>query len=259
MNPAIHRALSRAGTGLALNLPIYLLASRPSAPAILTPAGLLHALFLSIALFFLDGPAPYILTISFLILGSLATRLGRKQKEAAGIAEARGGARGPENLWGAAGAGALVLTAAWVIGGGVVGPVGRTGFAAATAAKMADTLSSEIGKVYGTKTYSLTSGKRVKPGTEGAVSLEGSTAGLGGAIVAAVIAGGLGMFRGIGWELGVGVVAFAAVVANIFESVIGEKFQGRLGWSGEFVNFLNTSVGAAVAIAILRLVFSRYT
>jgi uncharacterized membrane protein len=50
------------------------------------------------------------------------------------------------------------------------------------------------------------------------------------------------------------VSAFAAFVATMAESVIGATLQGREGWSrwmtNEVVNFLNTLIGAAVAMSL---------
>ena len=41
------------------------------------------------------------------MVGSAATKIKQKQKEAQGIAEGRGGARGPENVWGSAATAAM--------------------------------------------------------------------------------------------------------------------------------------------------------
>ncbi|OSX75468.1 hypothetical protein BU14_0235s0017 [Porphyra umbilicalis] len=63
------------------------------------------------------GPAGWALCVAFLVGGTALTRVGRATKEAAGIAEARGGRRGPENVWGAAAAGALCAVGCWGWGG----------------------------------------------------------------------------------------------------------------------------------------------
>ena len=57
----------------------------------------------------------------------------------------------------------------------------------------ADTASSEIGKAYGRRTFLITTLRPVPPGTEGAVSLEGTTAGAVAALLVALVgaAGGL--------------------------------------------------------------------
>jgi hypothetical protein len=50
------------------------------------------------------------------------------------------------------------------------------GYVASLSTKLADTFASEIGKAYGKTTFLITTFERVKPGTEGAVSAEGSAA-----------------------------------------------------------------------------------
>lgn len=183
------------------------------------------------------------------MLGSAATRIGRAEKEAAGIAEKRGGARGPENLWGAAGAATIcALLAIW--GGGWVKGAAEVAYVAAIATKMGDTLSSEIGKAYGGDTYLLTNFRKVPRGTEGGVSVEGTVAGVAGSVVAAAMGAAGGLLGGVHVGAGVAIVVVAAFVGNTVESLIGADLQGRLEWSNEFVNFVNTSVGAGVALVL---------
>ena len=54
----------------------------------------------------------WLAVVIYLALGSLVTRLGFRTKQARGLAEARGGLRGPENVWGSAATGALLAGAA---------------------------------------------------------------------------------------------------------------------------------------------------
>ena len=82
------------------------------------------------------------------------------------------------------------------------------------------------------------------PGTEGAVSLEGTAAGVvGSLIIAAAVAIGL-----VGASAVVPCLIAAFVATNI-ESLIGATMQG--GWmTNEVVNFINTLIGAAgIALA----------
>lgn len=71
----------------------------------------------------------------------------------------------------------------------------QVGFAASFASKLADTTSSEIGKAYGQTTYLVTTLQRVPRGTEGAVSLEGTAAGVVAAAAVAGLALALGQVR----------------------------------------------------------------
>lgn len=83
----------------------------------LTPAGVRHAAALGLLLWSAMGAAGWGLCVAFLVGGTALTRVGRAAKEAAGIAEGRGGRRGPENVWGAGAAGALCAVGMLVVGG----------------------------------------------------------------------------------------------------------------------------------------------
>ncbi|KAK1863583.1 hypothetical protein I4F81_006137 [Pyropia yezoensis] len=83
----------------------------------LTPAGVRHAAALGLLLWSAMGAAGWGLCVAFLVGGTALTRVGRASKEAAGIAEGRGGRRGPENVWGAGAAGALCAVGMLLVGG----------------------------------------------------------------------------------------------------------------------------------------------
>lgn len=69
---------------------------------VLTPAGLVNAGILGLGLWTFLGKEGWLFCVMYLVLGSAVTKIRMKEKEALGIAEKRGGARGPENLWGSA-------------------------------------------------------------------------------------------------------------------------------------------------------------
>ena len=104
-----------------------------------------------------------------------------------GIAEERGGRRGPGNAianTGLAAFAAIVAALSPVRDGALLAMV------AALAAGASDTVASEIGKAWGTKTYLFPTFKSVRPGTSGAVSLEGTGAGLVAALALAALGAG---------------------------------------------------------------------
>ena len=116
------------------------------------------------------------------------------------------------------------------------------------ATKLSDTLASEIGKAYGKTCYLSTTLKRVPPGTEGAVSLEGTLAGVAGSLVVAGYAAAVGLVPT--WPA-LPVAAAAAFVATTCESWLGASVQGGF-FTNEVINFINTLIGAVVGVALAK-------
>ena len=221
---------------------------------LLTPSGILHAGVLGILIWGSLGWQGYVVVMFYFLVGSAVTRIGMAEKEAEGIAEKRSGARGPENVWGSALTGALcalgiVVPAVYQSEGTRQAVVSLLllGYVASFSTKLSDTCASEVGKAYGRRTFLITTLQAVPRGTEGAVSLEGTLAGV---VASAAIAA-------VGWAVGlispIGIVwcILAAFVATNLESVIGATLQTKVSWlTNEVVNILNTLIGAIVAVLI---------
>lgn len=125
----------------------------------------------------------------------------------------------------------------------------RTGYVAALSTKLSDTFASELGKAYGRNTYLVTTLRRVPKGTEGAVSAEGTLAGIAGSVLIVGLASALGVMPpGPG---SIVTCVLAAFIATTAESYIGAVFQNdRHPWlSNEAVNFIMTVIGAVLAMA----------
>lgn len=218
---------------------------------LLTPTGLLHAWFLGVLIWGSLGWQGYVVVLFYFLVGSTVTRVGMEQKEAEGIAEKRSGARGPENVWGSA------LTAAVCALGILVVPVKvetglityllLLGYVASFSTKLSDTCASEVGKAYGKRTYLITTLQAVPRGTEGAISLEGTLAGVVGSTAIAFLGWGVGMI-----DLpGVVFCVIAAFIATNLESVIGATLQAQIDWlTNEVVNIVNTLIGAIAAVLL---------
>jgi uncharacterized protein (TIGR00297 family) len=228
---------------LAINALLIAMAQR--AP-LLTPAGWVHAGILGTLLWGSLGWRGWLAVVAYLALGSAVTKLGFRAKQASGLAEGRGGRRGPENVWGSAlVAAALALLTPWA---GPWATLVLLGFAASLGAKLADTFGSEIGKRWGRHTVLITTLRPVPRGTEGAISLEGTAASAGGSALMAAVMAGLGVIETPrAWALVTGV----GLAATLLESLIGATAQQRLRWlSNELVNGLQTLVGALLAMGL---------
>jgi uncharacterized protein (TIGR00297 family) len=213
---------------------------------LLTPMGYLHAWLLGVIVWGCLGWPGYGVVMFYFLVGSGVTRIGLERKEAEGIAEKRSGQRGPENVWGSALTATicalltLIFTPDWY-------PFLILGYVASFSTKLADTTASEVGKAYGQRTFLITSLQPVPRGTEGAVSLEGTIAGIVASLLIALVAWGFGMIS-LG---GIGLCAIAAFVATNIESVIGATLQSRWSWlTNEVVNIINTLIGALLAMGL---------
>ena len=131
---------------------------------------------------------------------------------------------------------------------GVTSSVFKLAYVASLSTKLADTFASEIGKAYGKTTFLITTLERVEPGTEGAVSLEGTLAAVVGGALLSLYGYTIGLIPSISTTL---LSILASFLATNAESVIGATLQGKKGmdWmTNEVVNFLNTLIGAVIAI-----------
>lgn len=224
---------------------------------LLTPMGCLHAWILGVILWGCLGWQAYVVTLVYFAVGSAVTKVGFAEKKAAGIAEDRDGVRGPGNVWGSTLTAALCALLVWLTGltspsfaglsDGQLVQLLMLGFVASLSTKLSDTSATEIGKAYGQRTFLITTLQPVPRGTEGAVSLEGTLAGVVGSLILAFAAWGLGVIPAIG----IGICAIAAFVATTIESLIGATIEDQLpGLTHDVVNIINTFIGATVAIAL---------
>jgi len=209
-------------------------------------SGVFGGFFVGFAIYaFLDWRG-FLLLLSFFVLGSACTKLGYKRKAAAKLAQEEGGRRGARHAFANAG----VATACALFAALTDHPVlFGLAFAAAFATAAADTASSEIGQLLGRRTFLITTFRPVPRGTEGAVSLEGTLAGIAASVIVAALGAAVGLYP---W-LGVPAIAVAAFIGTTFESIVGAALEKRQLLDNEALNFLNTLVGALAAAAFVPL------
>ena len=187
-----------------------------------------------------------------LTLTLLATRIGRGRKEQLGTAE---GTRGREASQVAANLGVAALAAIPLTATQLFSPSALTttaslaAIAAALAEATADTLSSELGQVFGGQPRLLTTLKPVPTGTDGGITTAGTVAGCFGAAIVTSIA----VFT-IRLSLQTGVVIFFCAILGLFaDSYFGAVFERR-GWlNNDAVNFLSTLVAAIAAYRLVQM------
>ncbi|MCC8424200.1 DUF92 domain-containing protein [Mucilaginibacter sp. UR6-11] len=175
----------------------------------------------------------------FFIAGSWATGWRVNQKEAIGAAEKNTGRRTAGQVLANGGTAALLGGIAWYFPActAVVELMIAGSFAAATA----DTLSSELGTIYGRQFFNILTFKKDMRGLDGVVSWEGTLIGLAGAFLIAIV-----YAVSFGWGVSVCWIVLAGFIGNLVDSVLGALLERKGLMGNNMVNFLNTVVGAGV-------------
>ena len=233
-------AEARLPAALAVNLLVAWTGHRARTVSI---SGAVAGAVIGITIFVSVGWQGWTLLLITFIAASIASRLGLKRKVLLGIAEERGGRRGAGNAIAncsvAAIAAIVALSAPYT-------SAALLALAAALTAGCSDTVASEIGKAWGRSTFLVTTFSRVKPGTPGAMSLEGTAAGLLAAFALAAVAVAFGLIPA---SATLAVVA-GAMAGALVESALAATLEGPGILNNDMLNFITTAIAAVVALAM---------
>ena len=209
----------------------------------LTTGGAVTGGLIGFCIFIAAGWFGIMMLAAFFLLGTLATSWKRKQKSIAGMAQDRGGQRNFGQV---------------VANGGVAGVLGAMALflpqqkdalafliAGSFSAAIADTLSSELGTVYGKHFYNIATWKSDRKGLDGVVSLEGFLLGVLGSTIIAII-----YTIGFGWSNRLIWIVVAGTAGNLVDSILGATLERNGIIRNDAVNFVNTLTGALVALAL---------
>lgn len=192
------------------------------------------------------GWRAWVLLLVCFLSAAIASRMGWQRKTLLGIAEERGGRRGAGNAIANTG----VATVAALLAALSYGTdAGMMAMAAALVAGASDTIASEIGKAWGTRTWSILPPRSVRPGTPGAMSLEGTAAGLVGAAALAGLAVGLPIVPGSAMLP----IMAGATVGALAESLLASAFEPSGVLNNDALNLINTAIAAYVTVSVAGL------
>ena len=192
-------------------------------------------MFMGVIILFSAGVGWLCLILLFLLLSLLATRHGKYYKENLGIYE---GKRTAKNVI-SNGVVAFIMAAF----GGYYLPFAG-GFIGAVATATADTMASEIGILQ--KPRLITTFRKVSPGTDGAVSVLWTAAGIFGAGIIGIAAFLLGIIPDPLLSLKVAIIS--GTVGCFMDSILGAVLERRNIINNEHVNLLATVTGAIIGI-----------
>lgn len=212
----------------------------------LTVGGALTGAATAILIFLGFGYTGVSLLAAFFILGTVATVWEKKEKASIKRQHDQSTRRDAGQV---------------LVNGGVAGLAGALSYffpkeaslfnlmmAASLSSAMADTLSSELGMVYGRRFYNIVSWKNDARGLDGVVSLEGTLIGiLGSAIIAMIYT------LGLRWDSSFWIIILAGTIGNLSDSVLGVLLERKSLLTNNGVNFSNTFIAALLAALIYSL------
>ena len=198
------------------------------------------------AIFVSAGWQGWLLLLVCFLCAVVTSRMGLHRKTLLGIAEERGGRRGPGNAIANTGIATMAALLAALSYGREAGLIAMT---AALVAGASDTIASEIGKAWGTRTWALLPPRPVRAGTPGAMSLEGTVAGLLGAAALAALAIGLGLVP----RSALLPVVIGSTAGALAESLLAASLEAPGILNNDTLNFINTALAAYVAVSVAGL------
>ena len=196
-------------------------------------------IIMGVVIIFSAGINWLLLIVLFLVMSLLATKYSKKYKRSLGQFEGR---RTSKNVI----SNGVVACFMAAFGGYYLPFVG--GFIGAIATATADTLASEIG-VLDKDPRLITTFQKVDPGTNGAVSVLGTTIGIVGAAIIGIAAYLLGIMHDPIIAITVSIIS--GTIGCFADSILGAVLENRHVLTNEHVNLIATIVGALVGILLM--------
>ncbi len=184
---------------------------------------------------------------AFFLSGSTATSWKANSKEKLGTAEENKGQRKPGQVIANGGVAALCGVLSLLIPENAI--LFSVMMAASLSSATADTLSSELGTLYGKNFYNIKTLMKDKRGLDGVISFEGCMIGVAGSIIIALI-------YSVGYGFGnyTLYIVLAGTIGNLADSYMGATVERKNLLNNNEVNFLNTLIAAIAALGLFSLI-----
>lgn len=206
-----------------------------------TDGGAIMGALIAFLLMYAAGLWAFLPLFAVLFMTLLATRWGAERKSSLGIAECSGGRNARQVLANLGAAGLCALAATIFTRHSAMLMVGAIAVLAEAAC---DTVSSEVGQALPTQPRLILGLDLVPPGTNGAISLEGTFA---GCIAASLIAWSASLVGLVSWRWAP-IISLAGIAGMLFDSFLGASFENRGDMGNDSVNFVSTVFAADVAL-----------
>jgi uncharacterized protein (TIGR00297 family) len=206
-----------------------------------TDGGAILGMVVAFVLMITAGFSGFLPLLTLFLLTVTASRWRRRRKERLGLAERSGGRTGSQVLANLGVCGCCALPVLWFP---EFSDLLLAAAMAALAEAAADTVSSEFGQGSSREAYLIVGFRSVPIGTNGAVSVPGTVAGIVAACVVAWVAAAAGV---VDWSW-VAVISIAGLAGMIVDSLLGATWEnaGRMG--NDAVNFVSTAFAADLAL-----------
>ncbi|MHA4844183.1 DUF92 domain-containing protein [Flavitalea antarctica] len=211
----------------------------------LTLAGAITGAVLASTIFCGTGFPGVILLASFFILATFATSWRFEKKSKIGLSEKNHGRRNSLQV---------------LANGGIAGLLGLAALlfpqfghsiliimAASLSSATADTISSELGSLYGKKFVNILTFRSDRRGENGVISGEGLLFGVVGSIMIA-LAYALSAEFSLATIL---IIILSGTIGNVVDSILGATLERNGKMNNDAVNFLNTFCGALSGFLLL--------
>ena len=215
---------------------------------LLDNGGLIAALTIGMIISLMGHWTWLIVVMTFLIVGSIATKWRFEEKIRISAEEANAGVRGWKNVLANGGVASMVAITDYLQGGH---PWSYLVLCCCVSVAASDTLASEIGSL-DPRTRIITTLESVPAGTNGGMSPTGTLAAFYGGLLISVVSTILGAFNGesVSPVFLFIVVTIVGWIGCQIDSILGAILENK-GYLGKHsVNFLSTISGALIAIIL---------